>query len=277
MKSPKLLIQSEIEVLNDKVLNDTGCFSFLLPEKMWEYSEPKTGKEAVEIWSVGLYVIYHDYGCCFIKYVLDPNNLPNQSMKDEVYHCKKHIDAIEKYGRARLAHGVFDSVTEQKFFNYLFPKQLIELDKLSEIEWNRAAERIRDDADLVFDQILQWANEHKSKKNPFLQFCNPRERFATSEYFKESFDVRILLEIYDRDYAVNDGKYARSIIGKENIESVCVSWRQEIVSKYKNEELKGPKEILEYISKKMDELHNPPQRSSIEMAEKRGLSPLSLL
>ena len=77
MKPPVILMPGKLDEINKYLLEKTGCFAFLVPERRWYYSEPCTGKGAVELWSIALYTIYHDYGCGYLNFILDSNNEPD--------------------------------------------------------------------------------------------------------------------------------------------------------------------------------------------------------
>lgn len=109
MKPPVILGPGKLNEINKYVLQKTGCFAFLIPDNSWNYSDPKTGKGAVELWSVALYVVYHDYGCRYLKFILDQDNKPNCEIDDLLFRSRRHKKTIERILRTNIAHGCLDS------------------------------------------------------------------------------------------------------------------------------------------------------------------------
>jgi len=142
MKPPVILKPGKLDDINKYVLERTGCFAFLIPDANWHYSEPKTSKGAVELWSVALYAIYHDCGCRYLDFILDSSNKPrNTAIDNLLYKSRRHKKTMERVLRTNIAHGVFDSYSYNELRRIFFQRENDPIEQLEDGKWFRVAEK----------------------------------------------------------------------------------------------------------------------------------------
>lgn len=273
MKPPVILTPGKLDEINKYVLDRTGCFPFLVPDRRWHYSEPKTGKGAVEIWSVALYAIYHDCGCRYLDFILDSNNEPNSEIDHLLYKSRRHKNDIERILRTNVAHGVFDSYSSRELKRVYFPNETCTIQQISDEQWARTAEKIRRDSDDLVKTIYKWADGYR------LCNCNIRTIFGTSDQFKKSIDARIMFNTLDNDFYVRGAKRAKTILEEKSQyepNNRLKLWRNEISSLYVSKKIDSPADIINKLRSYLFELHNPIQQSSITIGNSFGFSISSL-
>jgi len=212
MKPPVILTPGKIEEINEYVLNKTGCFAFLVSDERWLYSEPKTGKGAFELWSVALYAVYHDYGCHYLNFILDSNNSPEITLNDLLFRSSRHKRTVERVLRTSVAHGVLDSFSFREVKRIFFPGEE-DFESISDENWIKAAEKIRQESDDLVDTIIKWADGYN---NDF----NIRKKFGASEQFKRSIDSRVMFDTLDNDYSGRGEKRAKRILDDKSKQAV---------------------------------------------------------
>ena len=274
MKSPIILTPGKLDEINKYVLEKTGCFAFLVSDKCWNYSEPKTGKGAVELWSVALYTVYHDYGCKYLDFILDCANEPNVEIDVMIKKSQKHKKDIEKTLRNNIAHGQLDSYCSDKLKRLYFSREDISINQLSDNKWFRVAEIIRKDSDNLVDTIIKWADGYQNSER------NIRDEFGASNHFKNSIDQRIMFNTLDNDFCGNGQNRARKIlekISKEKPNETLDLWKEEVSSLFLNRQIETPEDIISQLKQFLYDVHEPMQPSSAKIGDSLGFSLSSLL
>ncbi len=269
MKPPMILVPGKLEEINKYVLDRTGCFAFLVSDRGWNYSEPTTGKGAVELWSVALYVVYHDYGCKYLKFILDQNNKPNTDIDDLLYRSRRHKRTIERILRTNVAHGGLDSYVPGELKKIFFARENTPIDQLSDKKWFSVAERIRQESNDLVDAIYKWADGYQKSGQ------NIRNRFSRSDEFKKSIDSRLMFDTLDNDFCKGYERRANTIIEKDLEQAPkekLASWGEEVSSLFLDETLRTPEDIIRHLKKLLYDIHNPMQPSSIDIGNVLGFS-----
>lgn len=283
MKPPKILMPDTIKQVNKHLLEKTGCFAFLMSEVQWVYSEPRSGKEAFELWSVALYTVYHDYGCDYIKYILDESNAPAPYMSDDLKRCKKHVDDVVKILRVNIAHGIFDFSSREKMkqiiLTYDKTVRIHDMELLTDDQWRTVASRLKDDSDFLVDTLYEWADKFEKSSIP-VSVLKPRMKFGESSNFTTSISERVVYESLDKDYWKSWSQSARKQLddaaGKggnnKNSSDTLIEWQKMIQCDFLDEKIKHPDDIIQRLRNYLYEIHNPPTKSSVEIAAIRGFS-----
>lgn len=274
MKPPEILEPGKLIEINKYILERTGCFAFLIStDSGWYYSEPQTGKGAVELWSIALYTIYHDYGCRYLRFMLNSNNAPSDDMKDLLKRSNIHVSNVQKVLRLNVAHGTLDTYTPNELKRIFFAKEENSLKEMPETQWFRVAEKIRKESDDLVNTLYKWADGFQN--NPSI-----RKHFGSSDDFKSSIDSRIMFENLDNDFCMNRNRRAKRILEDQSQQlpmDKLENWRNEISSLFLREEIKTPQEIIDKLKSYLYEVHQPNQRSSVSIGEALGFSLLDLL
>ena len=274
MRPPVILTPGKLNKINKYVLEKTGCFAFLVPDKSWNYSDPGTGKGAVELWSVALYTIYHDYGCGYLNFILDSANEPNDEIEDLLFRSRRHKKNIERTLRPNVAHGGLDSYTPNEIKRIYFAREDQSIDQLPDSKWFILAEKIRRESDDLVNAIYKWADGFEDSGR------NIRDEFGSSNYFKKSIDARVMFDTLDNDFWRGDRRRARNIlesISKRTPNEKLDLWRDEVSSSYLNKELETPKDIIYQLKQYLYDVHHPEQPSSVTIGDSLGFSLSSLL
>lgn len=289
MKHPQILIPGVIEEINQNLMSKTGCFAFLIPSHQWSYAEPKSGKEAFEIWSVGLYTIYHDYGCGYIRYILDESNAPIPSLKSDIKKSRMHLNTVVNVFRGNIAHGIFDSASRQRLQNQVTKSyfQQNQNDKswnefytqLSDDDWMKAAQCLKKDSDNLVSVLHDWADGFKKSKIP-INIFRPREKFGKSKEFLTSISERVVFDSLDRDYMISQKtESAQKILDKavedhdkKGSNEMLACWQKDIQKEFLDGNLHSPDDIIAKLRSFLYEVHNPPSASSTTIASKHGFS-----
>jgi len=274
MKPPIILAPGKLEEINTYLLERTGCFAFLTSERKWQYSEPMTGKGAVELWSVALYAIYHDYGCRYLDFVLDSSNSPNMSIDDLLYKSRRHKRTIGRVLRTNVAHGILDSYSSERVNDIFFSRDNKPIEQISDEKWVSVAEKIRRESDDLVSVIYKWADEYNKSSSSI------REVFGASDLFKKSIDSRIMFDSLDNDFCRPGEKRAKKILEEISIKAPNEKlnlWRDEISDLFLKKEIESPEDIINKLKTYLFNIHNPVKQSSVAIGDSTGYSLSSLL
>ena len=82
---PRMLQPDRLKQLNEHLVDTTGCFAFLKTDQVLFSLTPQQWQDAYTVFGVGLYAVYHDYGCRFLYSILlsddfCPDTLPKPSV-----------------------------------------------------------------------------------------------------------------------------------------------------------------------------------------------------
>lgn len=274
MRPPVILVPGKLDEINQYVLQKTGCFAFLISGKGWNYSDPKTGKGAVELWSVALYTVYHDYGCRYLSFILDQANEPNTDIDELLFKSRRHKKTVERVLRTNIAHGGLDSYSLSELRRIFFARENTPIDKLSDDRWFKVAEKIRRESDDLVNAIYKWADGYNNSK------INIRDVFGASDNFKKSIDSRIMFDTLDKDFYIVNRRSAKEIledVSQKMPNEKLELWREDLSSLFLSKEIKTPEDIISQLKQYLYDVHEPIQPSSVEIGNSLGFSFSSLL
>ena len=285
MKPPKILCPGEISKLNEYIYEKTGCFAFLFAGGAWKYAEPKSGKAAFELWSVALYTVYHDYGCGFLSYLLDEQNLPDKGLTNDIRKSKAHVSSVCNIFRNNIAHGVMDK-NSRTTFQYQVSKFYLRnpsregawisyFDALTDDDWTKIATKLREESDELLEVLRRWADAFKSG-SVLVALLRPRQNFGESAYFTSSLSQRLIFDSLDKDYVKRGDKNAREIMDID-LDKTLDEWKEDIRTKFLKNELKKPEDIINELRNRLFLVHNSPSESILNVATQTGFSLDSLV
>lgn len=222
MKLPKILQSGEIRKINDYLYAKSGCFAFLVSDVQWIYSEPKSGKEAFEKWSVELYTVYHDYGCEYLTYLLSGKDILPFALREDLDEAKKHMNNVNRIFRNNFAHGLLDVSSRNRMRDeiskYCTKKAKGEkwdsyFQLFTDDDWRSAAERLRLDADNLLNTLYKWADMVERDKD----ILNLRENFGNAREFKNSISKRVVFDSLDKEFSDISGCSAIRILDGDQL------------------------------------------------------------
>lgn len=284
MKPPKILQSGEIRKINDYLYTKSGCFAFLVSDVQWIYSEPKSGKEAFEKWSIELYTVYHDYGCDYLRYILSGNIL-SSDIRNDLDEAKRHLNNVNRIFRQNFAHGILDISSRNRMRDeiskYCTKKARGErwdsyFRAFTDEDWRKASECLRVDADNLLETLYKWADVAEKGRD----ILNPRENFGKAYEFKNSISKRIVFDSLDKEFSDSSGHSALKILdgeldenyGQKNSEKLLQEWQNNIQREFLNGTIKTAEDIISKIKEYLYIVHNPPNESSIAIANRNGFS-----
>lgn len=272
---PLMLQPDRLEQLNKHLVETTGCFAFLKTDQVLFSPRPQQWQDAYTIFSVGLYAVYHDYGCKFLYSILlsddfCPNTLP------EPRRHRSHIDMLNRHIRTNLAHGLLNSFQREELQRKLFDYYLRDpsrardpwpepINGLTEKEWMTITKKLIEDSNDLYYFLWSWGDEWA--KNPE-SLPELRERFATYENcFADSVDGRICCPLL-HSYGIKHSDISQYTNGKKQSAPIN-QWRQHLIEAYR----KGmwhPEELYRELEKCIKEEVEPAKGSSIDIAAEFG-------
>lgn len=268
---PYMLQPDRLKQLNDHLVETTGCFAFLKTDQVLFSQAPGLWQDAYTIFSIGLYAVYHDYGCKFLRSLLLSDELCPDTLPKPGSH-RAHLDTLNQSIRTNLAHGLLHAsqraALQRKLSNYYLPSGSYAHDpsdwpgyvnQLSEHQWMQITQRLTQDSDSLYQFLWSWGDEWAKEPG-----CLPglRERFVSyTDFFANSFDDRvcrpILLEHGAKSFEV--GLYT-------NKDSTYLKqWRQHLVQSYRGGKTQ-PEELYRELDRLIYQELTMPQHSSIDIA-----------
>lgn len=266
---PNMLIPERLKKLNDHLIETTGCFAFLKTDQVLFSPAPQSWQDAFTIFSIGLYAVYHDFGCNFLRFPLDDDFCPNEMPKP--HNHRNHIDMLNREIRTNLAHGLLLSSQRTnlqiKLANYLvgnvhdpktndWPNYI---NQLSETHWRQITEHLIEDSNSLYSFLLKWGDTWAKHPN---QLPKLRAQFASSkDYFLNSFNERIcrpLLLIH----GVNPRDISKYISKNSNY---IRRWQTALSQAY----LSGttpPDKLIQKLDILISQELQPTQKSSLDIA-----------
>ena len=274
---PCMLQPDKLRELNKHLVDTTGCFAFLKTDQVLFSPVPQSWQDAYTIIGVGLYAVYHDYGCQFLRLLLSDELCPNTSVEPDRH--RTHVNMLNTIIRVNLAHGLLGSSQRTKLQRNLANYYLKDssythnhnpdrwpdyINNLTEHQWMRITRRLVTDSDNLYRFLWSWGDEwaKDSERLPELQ-----SRFVTHrDCFANSFDDRVcrplLLGHGTRPSDVN--RYTKS-----NGSSPIDRWRQQLIRFYQNGEHR-PDEIFRKLDQLIWQELEPIPNSSIDIAAQFG-------
>ncbi len=273
---PCMLQPNKLRDLNKYLVDTTGCFAFLKTEQVLFSSAPQSWQDAFTIFSVGLYAVYHDFGCQFLRLLLSDELCPSTLASPERHRL--HVDTLNRIIRVNLAHGLLYSSQrtelQDKLANYYLrgssythnPAEWPDyVNSLTEQQWMGITQRLATDSDNLYCFLRSWGEEwaKDSDRLPKLQ-----DQFVTHRgYFAKSFDDRVC-----RPLLLSCGIKSSDVTRytKSNGSSPIDRWRQQLVQFYRNGK-HHPDEIFRKLDQLIRQELKPIQKSSIDIAAQFGL------
>lgn len=281
MEHPKILVRGKIRAINDYLLEKTKCFAFLLDDHLqWNYAKPQNAKEAFEIWSIALYVVYHDYGCYYLKYLLSDENVMITEIRPQVKRSRDHYYDIVNCFRGNFAHGILDKQSRHKMTvlinkKYLTgSKQFKELDKFTDEDWKDAAGQLKKKADELYDTLELWADTYDRSK--FKDYLSAKKCFGTSDCFRKSICERVLFESLDKDIRKGKDENARSILDNntgnalKSLNDTLLEWQNIIQNEFLDDKIKTDQDIINRLKELLEKVYEPVIVSSVDVASECG-------
>lgn len=270
-----LFLQSEkVAALNDTLVQKTGCFAFLKTDQVLFSTMPESWQDAFTVIVVGLYAVYHDFGCGYLGLILDDAMCPTTFSYSS--REKRHITEISDL-RANIAHGVLhlpQRVSCQKLFfgKKCFPRPEMQisynqwpdyLNALTEDAWEKIVTRLINDSNQLFHYLEQWADTwaRDSAKLAWLkrQFCNDSR-------FIYSIDARICRPILEAN-----GVSKRKIKGYLSRNSKeLIQWQKKLQSDFLNGSISSPKGLYEELEQIIFSFVTPMPQTSLNIGAQHG-------
>lgn len=281
LEHPKILVPGKMRAINNYLLEKTECFAFLLDDDLqWDYAKPQNAKEAFEIWSIALYVVYHDYGCYYLKYLLSNDNVMIAQIEPQMKRARYHYHDIVNCFRGNFAHGILDKQSRSEMTGLIIKKylkksrQLESLDEFTEEDWKDAAEQLRKKADELCDTLKLWADTYDRSK--FKNLISAKKQFGESDCFKKSICERVLFESLDKDIRKGGGGNARYILDNnasnihKNLKDVLDEWQNIIQNEFLLNKIKTDKDIIDRLKELLEKVYKPVIVSSVDVASECG-------
>lgn len=272
---PRMLQPDRLKQLNEHLVDTTGCFAFLKTEQVLFSLTPQQWQDAYTVFGVGLYAVYHDYGCKFLYSILLSDDFCPDTLPKPNKH-RLHVYTLNQDIRTNLAHGLlypFQRIKlQRKLFGYylqnhpqapgIWPDYV---NQLTEQEWMQIAQRLIKDSDDLYDFLWSWGDEWAKTPEDLPEL---QEQFVTyRDYFANSFDDRVCRPLL-RNYGVGQSdifQYTRS-----NGQTAPIDrWRQQLIEAYRNGK-RHPEELCheleQYIGRELEQSG----QSSIDIAAEFG-------
>lgn len=165
---PKLLSEGVARNLNNKFFAECKIFPFMYVCNRLILEEPASFADAIVIYSCGLYTLYHDYACDFLKFILDTRFAITDADGTvfDISRIRKHIYTVNDL-RALIAHGHIGekNLTPDQLSNY---KKLlvnsglgfVAMDKLQESDCRCIVGFITSECDYLYDFLNAFVTQY---------------------------------------------------------------------------------------------------------------------
>jgi hypothetical protein len=154
-----------------------------------------------------------------------------------------------------------------------FSNEMTTIEQMPESNWLKVAERIRRESNDLIQALYEWADGYQNDHNI-------RKIFGASDNFKRSIDSSIMFDTLDNDYCTFGERRAKKIleeISKDKPNEKIELWRNDISSRFLNNELQSPQDIINKLKTYLFEVHHPAPVSSVSIGESLGFSPTEML
>ena len=276
VKIPLLLQADKLEALNKKLVEQTGCFAFIKTEQVLLAAKPKSNRDAFANYIIGLYVVFHDYGCRIITGFMCNNEYVPNGIQYNFKNVKDIISRIELL-RHGIAHGsvsiVDHNALQACLFRYYMKDSGIEysdveqwpdfVNALTEKDWRQGIENLAKEADDVYHYIDEWGCKYAEGRYG----DRIRRDFGKNPCFYESYDKRVCERIL-LENGIKKEKIDHYYLSEK--EEFLRNWQEEIKSCFLDENISDPTTLLNKLKRKIQETVNPPAPSSVTTGEKYG-------
>lgn len=272
---PHMLQPDRLKQLNKHLVDTTGCFPFLKTDQVLFSPSPNQWQDAYTVFGVGLYAVYHDFGCKFLYDIFLSDDFCPDTLPKPIKH-RYHVSVLNRDIRTNLAHGLLypfqRTKLQRKLFGYYLQnhRQVPDVwpdyvNQLTEQDWMQITQHLVKDSNDLYNFLWSWGDEWAKDPEhlPELQ-----EQFVTyGDYFANSFDDRVC-----RPLLYNCGVAQPDIFQytKGNGQTAPIDrWRHQLIEAYRSGK-RNPEELCyeleKYISRELEQ----PRQSSIDIAAEFG-------
>jgi hypothetical protein len=270
---PLLLQPGLAQLLNRRLVDKTGCFAFLKTDLIIPFKRPASYHDAFLVYVVGLYALYHDYGCQFLPLLLSDKMSHPLMVRRSLHVIRRHIEDVNSYLRPNVAHGVYEieerTKMQTRISNYYlqaadtglssqkWPEFLI---NLTDDHWEIITRRIINDSNKLYHFLEQWADAWGAETITARQGL--KNDFARDEGFRRSFNARICTHIIKQcGLGVDSQKFYKGWLS---------NWQQELCQEFLSEKACTPDALYQSLWRLIEKAVNPPADSSTDIAKKHG-------
>jgi len=270
-----MLQPDRLKQLNDHLVDTTGCFAFLKTDQVLFSPTPQFWQNAYTIFGIGLYAVYHDYGCKFLRFfLLDDKFCPDTLPKPARY--RTHIDTLNQDIRTNLAHGLLLPSQrinlQRKLANYYLQDSKQDssiwpdyINQLTEEQWMRITQRLIADSNNLFCFLWAWGDEWAKDSNRLPEL---REQFVSyKNFFSSSFDDRVCRPLL-LSYGIKPSTVVHYTSSTSQSSSIN-RWRQQLIQSYRSGKT-HPEDLYYELNQLIRQELEPPKNSSIDIAAQFG-------
>ena len=273
--TPPLFLQADqLKKLNDDLVAKTGCFAFLKTDQVLYATAPRSWQDAYTIFVVGLYAVYHDFGCKFLRILLEDSFCPEELSFPG--HSRRHLDVVVRDMRSGVAHGIISPSQRIKvqrqlagyYLNYkatsVSPEQWPAfINDLSEDDWACITNRLIQDSDQLFQYLERWADSWAKHPDELSQL---KDRFSNHPYFTGSFDDRIC-----RPLLTVCGVPSRDVFQYTNPNAAALhQWRRQLVAAFLSGSVTHPTGLYRELERIIRDHVSPSEQTSSDIAARYG-------
>jgi len=274
--APLLLQPDKLKELNNKLVDQTGCFAFIKTDQVLLATKPQSFKDAFSLFVAGLYVVYHDYGCRIITDFICKNEYQPSGMSYSYKEAKDSIERIEIM-RHNIVHGSVYSVhrieLQQIIYRYYLKDPKIDygktqrwpdfINQLSDSNWQSIVSNLVNEADKVYGFIKNWGEQWAKGSHG----DRIRISFGRNQNFYESYDQRVCDALLVANGVLDENRRKRLL--KPNEGNISL-WQQAIMKKFQNDVSSTPDALLRFLEYEIGKTVNPPAVSSVDTGKKYG-------
>ena len=215
---PRILQDGELDKLNRHLIQTTKCFAFLETNQVLFSRNPVSWDDAFSIYCVGLYAVYHDYGCKFLDFFLDWDVHPTYFGKqgscsaedqDTITLLTEHIHTVERILRPNIAHGVLghglltnSQRREVQYYLDKFALSSVSVDdwpkytnSIAPQNWKLVVEDIVAQSDRLYNFLWDWGSAWSGRSQQLKDAL--QRQFMRRDSFIASFDGRVCKPLLD--------------------------------------------------------------------------------
>lgn len=274
---PLFLQPGRAAALNDKLVRQTGCFAFLKTDQVAFTLSPKSYQDAFISFSIGLYALYHDFGCYFLQMLLSDQFCPSSIDTGGLVRYRTHVSVLNRDIRSNLAHGLLELEPRIRFQKKLAGYYLHSeytgvsaeqwpdfVNNLTQEQWKSITATLIADSDRIYHFLERWADEWAKDSD---SLDGLRNRFATDTRFSGSFGDRICRSLIRKhNNVVDPGQY----ISYSNTSASIYTWRSTLQNDFLSGKITRPEELYKHLDQMIDKTVNPPAQTSLSIAERYG-------